>query len=91
MHDRLLEEPGEMDQSDEMHRIAASLIPSEWDARPFSLASEIRAFLKSVKDEGTSVDSASGDAVAELWVKVNGAEFYVRIEPSNAEKMRAAN
>lgn len=54
-----------------------------WDGRPLSLAHEIRTFLGSIVDQGTSIDSGSGADGADLWATVGGREYYVHIRPSN--------
>lgn len=74
-----------MNESDKQHNIVANLLPPEWDRKPFALATELRDFLSTVKDEGTQIDSGSGDGVADLWVTVGGIEYYISIKPSLKE------
>jgi hypothetical protein len=45
----------------------------------YSLALEIREFLQSIKDEGTAIDSGGGLGSADLWVKIQGDEYYISI------------
>jgi hypothetical protein len=78
-----------MDESDKRHTevntIAANLV---WDRGALSVAGEIRAFLLSnVADAGTGVDSGCGNGNADLWVTVDGVEYYIHIRLSNAEKL----
>lgn len=58
------------------------IAPSEWDMRPYMIATEIRDFLHSVKDEGSSIDSGAGNGSADLWVKVQGVEYLITIAPN---------
>lgn len=76
--------------SDKRHRKVADMLPAEWDRRPISLAGEIRSFLQSVKDHGTEIDSGSGNGNADLWVTVQGVEYYINVRPSNAQTARDA-
>ncbi len=71
-----------MNESDKRHTEVARLLPSDWNTKPFTLATEIRAFLSGICDEGTSIDSGSGDGCADLWVTIGGTEFYIAIKPS---------
>lgn len=76
------------DESDKRHAIVAGILPAGWDQKPFGLASEIRAFLSSVKDEGAEIDSGSGDGTADLWVTVQGVEYFISIHKSNKQLVR---
>lgn len=71
--------------SDNKIRILHDLIPPDWDQKPIGLAHEIRGFLLSVKDEGTEIDSGTADGSADLWVTVQGIEYYVNIKRSNGQ------
>lgn len=73
------------EQGDKQVKIVHDLIPPEWDKGPLSLAHEIRQFLKSVADEGTSIDSGGGDGCADLWVQIGGIEYYIAIARSKAQ------
>lgn len=68
--------------SDKRHTEVANMLPSSWDRKPFSLATEVREFLQTVKDEGTNIDSGCGDGFADLWVTMGGIEYYIAIKPS---------
>ena len=78
-----------------------------WDGKPLSLAHEIMGFLEQVKDGGTSIDSGTGNTEvslrdgncetmeANLWVKVQGVEYFLSIRKSNNQlvsegKLKAA-
>jgi len=74
-----------MDEEDKRHHISAGLRPIEWDTRPASLASEIRGFLKTVRDEGTPIDSGGGDRYADLWVTVQGVEYHITVSKSRKQ------
>lgn len=74
--------------SDKRHALVASMLPAGWDQKPFGLAGEIRTFLGSVKDEGTEIDSGSGDGTADLWVTVQGVEYFISIRKSNNQLVR---
>jgi hypothetical protein len=54
-------------------------IPAEWNRNPLSLAHELREFLKSVVDAGTSIDSGGGDGCADLWPIIGGVEYHIVI------------
>lgn len=66
--------------SDVRHEMVMGIVPKEWDCGPMVLASEIRDFLKSIKDEGTALDSGGGDGCADLWVTVGGTEYCIAIK-----------
>jgi hypothetical protein len=72
----------EQTPSDKRHTEVANLLPASWNRKPFTLATELRAFLQTVKDEGTNIDSGSGDGCADLWVTIGGIEYYISIAPS---------
>lgn len=57
-------------------------LPPDWDARPLSLAHEISGFLESIKDEGTHIDSGTDGVQGDLWVKVQGVEYFVSVKRS---------
>lgn len=65
--------------SDDRHHKISNIRPEGWDMGPQSISTEIREFLKSIKDEGTQIDSGFGDGHADLWVKVDGVEYLVQI------------
>ena len=44
--------------------------------------------MTSVKDEGTAIDSGSGDGCADLWVTVQGVEYFISIRKSNNQLAR---
>ena len=68
------------DSSDNRHRIMHELVPPEWDKSALGLAHEIRAFLKSIIDAGTDIDSGGGDGIADLWPIIEGREFHIQIK-----------
>lgn len=74
--------------SDKRHHQVVDMQPAEWDQRPRGLAGEIRNFLKSLKDAGTSVDSGGGDGSADLWVTSDGIEYFISIRRSNRQIAR---
>lgn len=67
---------------EEAGRIKAvfDLMPSDWDTRPMTIANEIRTFLGSIKDEGTSIDSGGGDGCADLFVTIDKVEYMVSVK-----------
>ena len=73
------------EEADKRVKIVHDLIPPEWDKGPLSLAHELRQFLKSVADEGTSIDSGGMDGAADLWVKIGGVEYYIAISRSKSD------
>lgn len=66
-------------------RMTMDLLPSGWDRRPLSLAYEIRGFLENIKDEGTSIDSGTDGSNGDLWVKIQGIEYFITLRKSNAQ------
>lgn len=74
--------------SDKRHSIAASICPAEWDNRPASIADELLTFLGAIKDQGTSIDSGRGCGYGDLWVTVQGVEYYVSIRKSNNQLVK---
>lgn len=65
------------------------ILPEGWDKRPLSLASEIRSFLESVKDEGTSIDSGTDGVTGDLWVTVQGVSYTVCVFKTGSMQMCA--
>lgn len=76
------------EQSDKRHVEFLGMLPADWDQRPAGLASEIRSFLDSLKDEGTAIDSGGGDGSADLWVTVQGVEYFINVRKSNNQLVR---
>lgn len=52
------------------------------DTRPLSVALEIKTFLNTLKDHGTSIDYGCGMGQADLHVKINGEEWHVAVKRS---------
>lgn len=75
-------------QSDNRHDYAAQFMPAEWDGRAFGLAGEIRGFLASIKDQGTAIDSGGGDGTGDLWVTIDGVEYFISVRKSNKQLHR---
>jgi hypothetical protein len=51
-----------------------------FDMTPYSLALEIKAFLQSRKDEGTSIDSGTFSGEADLNLTIDGRRYSVVIK-----------
>ena len=64
-------------------RIVFSLIPSDWEGGPYSVASELKRLLASVADHGTSIDSGTMDGRAHMWVTIGGTEFFITVEKAS--------
>lgn len=60
-------------------------IPNGWDRRPVGLAHEISRFLESVKDQGTAIDSGTNGVTGDLWVTVQGVEYFITIQKSKKQ------
>lgn len=71
--------------SDERHKKVLDMVPPEWDRKPLGLASELRGFLQTIKDEGTHIDSGGGDGTGDLWVTVQGVEYFIAVNKSNKQ------
>ncbi len=78
------------DEDDRKRDMMGGMIPTEWDMKPVGLAHEISRLLDGVKDEGTAVDTGTGDGSANLWITVDGIEFYLTIRRSNNQLKRDA-
>lgn len=72
----------------ERERIVLDSMPPGWDRRLISLAYEIRGFLDSVKDAGTFIDSGTDGNSGDLWVTIQGVEYFVTIRKSNRQLTR---
>jgi hypothetical protein len=64
------------------------VIPPEWDRKPLSLAHEIMGFLENVKDQGTNIDSGTNGEAGDLWVTIQGIEYYISIQKSGLQKAK---
>ena len=53
-----------------------------------SLRDEISELLNSVRDNGTSSDTGGGMGQADLWVTVQGVEYFVTVRKSNNQLRR---
>jgi hypothetical protein len=71
--------------SNERIRAMNDMIPSDWDRKPLGIAHEIRGFLASVKDQGTEIDSGMDATSGDLWVTIQGVEFFITIRRSNKQ------
>lgn len=63
-------------------------IPKDWDKKPILLAYEIRGFLDCIKDQGTEIDSGTDGISGDLWVTVQGIEYYINIRKSNNQLIK---
>jgi len=68
--------------SDKRHGLVAQIAPSDWDARPGTVATEIRELLKTLIDHGTSIDSGRSSDSADLWPQIGGVEYIITIRVS---------
>jgi hypothetical protein len=73
-----------MSEQERMRRVM-DLIPADWDRKPVSLIYEIRGFLENVKDQGTSMDSGTDGTCGDLWVTIQGIEYFITVKKSNAQ------
>jgi hypothetical protein len=53
-----------------------------------SLRDEIRELLTCVRDNGTSADGGGGMGRADLWATVQGVEYFITVQKSNAQLRR---
>lgn len=53
-----------------------------------SLRDEISELLNSVRDHGISSDTGGGMGQADLWVTVQGVEYFITIRKSNNQLRR---
>lgn len=56
------------------------------DTKPLTLALEIRKFLETIKDHGTSIDYGVGFGESDLHVKINGEEWHIAVKRSKNVK-----
>lgn len=73
------------DEKNERIRLVNNAMPIDWDRRPIALAHEIMGFLDSVKDTGTNIDSDTDGTSADLWVTVQGVEYFITIKKSKLQ------
>jgi len=52
------------------------------------LRDEIREALKTICDHGTGIDTGGGMEGADLWVHVQGIEYYIQIRKSTAQILK---
>lgn len=45
-----------------------------------TIREELRAFLQTIVDEGTHIDSGGGLGQADLWPRIGGKEFLVTVK-----------
>jgi hypothetical protein len=64
-------------------RVMMDTLPPDWDMAPILLAHEIRTFLQSIKDQDTQIDSGTDGASGDLWVTIQGVEWFISIRRSN--------
>ena len=63
-------------------------LPPEWDKRPILLAEEVCNFLETVKDEGTQIDTGTDGQSGDLWLFVQGVEYWINIRKSNNQLVK---
>ena len=75
-------------QWDERARWLMDSLPDDWERALILLAHEMRAFLQSIKDEGTSIDSGTDGRSGDLWLTIQGVEWYINIRKSNNQLLK---
>lgn len=78
-----------MGENDKLARVTTDLVRELMPKQEFtaySLAMELRQMLNAIKDEGTNIDSGAGFGGADLWVKVQGVEYSIHVEPTAKAK-----
>jgi hypothetical protein len=76
---------------DEKRKIVAQQIAASlgWDSRPVALRDRLVELLEAqVADPGTEIDTGQGASSADLWVKVDGVEYFVTVQVSLAQRQR---
>lgn len=63
-------------------RKVIDMMPADWDKNPVSIAYELKGFLRSIKDEGTEIDSGTNGITGDLWVTIQGVEYFISITKS---------
>ena len=71
--------------TEKRHKKILHIAPREWDMRPMGLVGELKALLDAIKDAGTEIDTGTGNGNADLWVMVDGIEFYINVRRSNRQ------
>lgn len=57
----------------------------------YTIRDELRSMIQSaMADEGSAVDSESGNGEGDLWFTVDGIEYYLTVRKSNAQIAREA-
>jgi hypothetical protein len=65
------------------------LAPSDWDTRPLRFVARLKDLLAGIADG--EIDTGGGDGSADLWVSVDGIEFYINVRPSKTQTKQAAH
>lgn len=65
------------DQRDE---IVGSIIPQEWDGRPYALVRRMKESLSALADHGTRMDSGTMADEADMTITVEGVEYLIRVK-----------
>ncbi len=55
-----------------------------------TVAHEIAALLRSIKDEGTEIDTGAGMGSADLWITIAGVEWFITVRKSNNQRAKEA-
>lgn len=58
--------------------------------QPVTIAHEIAQLLRSIKDEGTEIDTGSGMGGADLWITSGGVEWFITVRKSDYQIAKEA-
>ena len=59
------------------------VIHPDGDRKPLSVTDELRGLLDSVKDHGTEISSGTDGVSGDLWITIQGIEYFISIRKSN--------
>lgn len=71
--------------TEKRHKQILETVPGDWDMRPMSLVGELKTLLDAIKDADTDIDTGTGNGSSDLWVMVDGIEFYITVRRSNRQ------
>ena len=76
------------DQRDRTKEVMHIGMVEGFDMRAYSLAIEIKEFLRTIADEGTGIDTGTFAREADIDVTIGGVEYYITVRPSNVQLLK---
>jgi hypothetical protein len=73
------------DKGKRRRETVARMLPKQWERRPYTLATELREVLQPLADQGRTIDTGAGDNRGDLWVTIDGVEYYITVQISKRQ------